>query len=356
MTVQPASTLDMPFAARKNPLLGECLTAHLDWMRGYSLLDGEDAEREYLNWDAPALGAYWWPSAAAPDLLLGLDLYGWIFAFEGQFDGQLGYQPQRTLEAVDQLTSVLCEPAPGPGDESPAVLGFRDLWLRISQGMPDYWKQRARVNWANYFAAVVAEVGHRAVGQVPSEDSYLKIRDTSGLMYLLLDATERIGHCQIPRPVFESAEFQALHQATVWACNLCEDLHSWRKEEVQADPHNLVFVLERERGYQRHEAIDAIQKIVGDHAKSFLRAEASIPDALDRLRVPVPARPAVYMMIDYMRANFSATHEWCRASARYSSPATTRDTQPGYLGDILTVSPGGNGDSSDGYGRKAVRK
>ncbi|MEU8622496.1 hypothetical protein [Streptomyces sp. NPDC048623] len=325
---------DMPFALRRNPALQEVLPAHLAWLHTFGLLPDEGAEQEYLRWDAPALSAYWWPTADSEGLLLGLDLYGWIFAFEGQFDGPVGNDVDATRAAVQSILDELDE-TPAHTPANPAAAAFRDLWARLGDGMSPHWSRRAATNWNNYLSAVLSETRNRAQGIIPDETSYREIREVSGLMYLLLDATERIGRCEISPAVYGTRPFQTMHQATVRACNFCEDLFSWQKERLQGDPHNLVFILERERGYSQSEAVDAVVSIVREYAKEFLRSEAELPGVLERLNEPLEGRARAYAMTDYMRANFSGTYEWCRVSPRYTSTAPTREEQPGYLGDIL---------------------
>ena len=97
-----------------------------------------------------------------------------------------------------------------------------------------------------------------------------------------------------------------------------------------------MFCLEHHRRLPRPEAFRTAVSMFRVQVAEFVRAEADLPAALDRLEVPLADRTRIYDIVDDLRATFNASYTWCRNSTRYQSSAETPEGQPGYLGDILS--------------------
>lgn len=201
--------------------------------------------------------------------------------------------------------------------------------------MPAFCRARAAADWAAFFESVVVEAEHRAVGVVPTEEEYRKNRDTTGYMRVLLNLTQRLQGFAIPERVHRDAAFHALIEPYVWAHNMLQDLFSVEREAVQGDVHNIVFCPEHHRTLPRAEAVRTAVSMFRGEVAAFVRAEAQLPGALDRLEVPVADRTRIYEIVDDLRATFNASYTWCRTSTRYQSSAEAAEAQPGYLGDVL---------------------
>ncbi|WP_431937754.1 terpene synthase family protein [Nocardia grenadensis] len=328
---------DVPFAAYINPRLARVLPSHMDWLRAFDLLPAVGAEEEYLDWDFPSLSAWWWPNAEDEQLRLGLDIFGWLVIFDGQFDRSRGTDIDHATEFVNELVHIARHPEdPLPGYASPAAAAFKDVWDRERADMLPHWQRRAALNWSKLFESVVAETKNRVGSRIPDKVEYDRVRDDSGLMYVLLDASELICDCKVSLAVQKSPELQRMRLATVRGCNYIQDLFSVNKEEIQDDPNNIVFVLGNQNTLTRSESYRAAVALVREITDDFLRAEARIPRMLDRLGASVEDRKATYFLVDNMRANFAAAYEWTRNSNRYTSSARTREEQPGFLGDVGT--------------------
>ncbi|MER6566943.1 hypothetical protein ABT288_12280 [Streptomyces sp. NPDC001093] len=327
---------DLPFAAHANPQLAPAVPRHLQWLRSFGLLPAADAEAQYLDWEFPALSGFWWPHATGAELDLALDAFAWMVLFDGQFDTALGMDAGRTRAAVDDMIAALRAPEASTAAAAPAAAAFRDLWNRERDGMTRPWHARATQNWQRCFEAFAAEAANRCGRRIPTPTAYDRIRDAAGYMPVLLDLSERVYRCEIPAAVHETAVFRTLRKATVRGCNYIEDLFSLHKEEVQGDPHNIVLVLEHHHRLTRPQAIDKAIGLVHFWTDTFLDAESKVPAMLERLNAPAEVRGNVHRIVGNMRDNFAAAYTWTRTSPRYTNPATRREDQPGYLGDILT--------------------
>lgn len=112
--------------------------------------------------------------------------------------------------------------------------------------------------------------------------------------------------------------FQTLYDANVWCLNLVDDLYSFEKEQAQGEPHNMVLVVERERGCSRSEAVNAVVAVLEEHLAGFLAAEAELPASLKARGVSLADRTSTYAFINDLRASCASSYDWCRTSPRYT--------------------------------------
>jgi hypothetical protein len=202
--------------------------------------------------------------------------------------------------------------------------------------MPGFWQARAAPDRAAFFASVVVEAEQGAAGIILTGEEYRKNRDTTGYMRVLLTLTQRLWPFAVPDRVHEDAAFRALIEPCVWAHNMLQDLFSVEREAIQGDVHNIVFCLEYHRRLTRPEAFRTAVSMFRGQVAEFVRAEAELPAALDRLEVPLADCTRSYEIVDDLRAIFNTSYTWCRTSTRYQSSAETPEGQPGHLGDILS--------------------
>lgn len=112
--------------------------------------------------------------------------------------------------------------------------------------------------------------------------------------------------------------FQTLYDANVWCLNLVDDLYSFEKEAAQGEPHNMVLVVEHERGCSRSEAVDAVVTMLDEHLSSFLAAETQLPAALEARSVALTDRAKIYAFVDDLKSSCASSYHWCRNSPRYT--------------------------------------
>jgi hypothetical protein len=323
---------DVPFVVRLNPHYADVLPKHMIWARG--LLPSPGAEQKYLNWETPELSAFWFPFLGPEELLYAMNSFGWMVLFDGQFDQELGLDISGARKIVAHFQGLLSgQEAPN----GPASSAFAEIWAEQYAGMSNDYKTRAGENWNNFFQSVLYETENRASRRIPSVNDYLRIRYTTGYMPVLYDFTERLYRIELPPDVKSSVAFRDLYTSYVWAHNLMEDLLSYQREEYQEDPHNIVFVLERENKLSREQAIAEAIHRTRSYFHSFVLAEAALPACLDELKTPISARQDIYTLTDSFRASFAGGYYWCRKSTRYQNGAANRAEQSGFLGNILPV-------------------
>lgn len=324
---------DIPFAPRINSRWRESHDRHLAWARRMGLVRTDDGLERYAGWRPADVAAMWFPDAEDADLDLGSDIFGWFLLFDEQFDADRGNQPGTVHAAISEISKVLRDEG-GP-HASPAATSLADIWNRERQGMSAAWQRRAARNWQDYLATYVLEAANREQSAELSVDAYMKLRDKSGVMYVLLDLVERIGRFEVPDAVADSPPVRTAYLMTVQVVNIVNDMHSLGKEEKRGDLHNLILVLEREQGCSRAEAIRLTREMVRGWTDNFLRAEAALPAACDEFGISLSDRTAGYRLMEGMRAAMRGNHDWCASTVRYSPDDVPSPDRPAYIEDIL---------------------
>ncbi|MEU9185408.1 terpene synthase family protein [Streptomyces sp. NPDC048484] len=207
---------------------------------------------------------------------------------------------------------------PAPQD-APFVSAFTDLWARWQQDMSPTFVSRTADNWTGWFTAYITECANRRTHTAPNTGSYLRHRDLTGAVPLIMDAVERTGHYEVPADVVNSTPLQAMRHSTTRVINITQDVQSLPKEETAGDPHNLVLVLERHQGLSRQQALARIHTMTRGYTDTFLAHEATVPHLLDTLGTPIKDRPLIYRHTTDLRTLMKGGADFCTRSGRYST-------------------------------------
>ena len=311
--------LHIPFPSRVSPDLERARSTHLAWPRGFGFLSDEaDAER-HRRANYAELAARFHPAARGADLDLGVDQMSWFFLFDDAFDGPLGADLQRTRRFVDAVAAALDgRPA---ASAPPIVRAFRDLWERSCAGMSTTWRDRAAGDWRSYLSGYLAEADYRCRNAFPTADEHLKLRrDTIGVQPTV-DLAERIGHYEVPDPIFDSQHMRDMRAIAAEVDSVHNDILSVEKEEAQGDIHNLVLILQRDRSRSRQEAIEIMRRMIRERTERFLALEAELPQVSRDLRLgPRETEIALRYSTDALRTVMRGDYDWAEGSGRYGRP------------------------------------
>jgi pentalenene synthase len=330
---------DIPFAPRISPDVGRARRHLIDWTRAYGLLRSDRAMSHFLTWQPAELPARFYPNAVQDDLVLATDLFGWLMLFDDQFDSVIGHEPPAVARIVNELIEVFDSSGSGTGKSaSPARRALEDLWSREQEGMSERWRRRTVRHWREYLQSYVHEAENRYNNYKLSILEYLALRDKTGIMYVLLDMAERVGHYEVHESLYQDAVFQKMHRLAVMVPSIVNDLLGLTKEETQHDPHNLVLVIRTQQSCTRQQAVEQAVGMVGEWTSQFVLAEARIPNVCDHLHLDYATRIPGYRLIDDMRACMRGSYDWCATSRRYSAESIAHLNPTGYLDDIITAS------------------
>ncbi|MEU7133134.1 hypothetical protein [Streptomyces sp. NPDC046261] len=318
-----ARPFDLPFAPRADVERHRAAAHSRSWMRRMGLLPDGHGRHRLDRHDMPLWAASVFGDATGPDLDLCSDHACWWAHLDELLDGRLGYDKGRVRRLVAELLAVVTGGVPGrvvPTAE-PVVTALADLWTRECQGMSPAWRARAVGHWAGFLhtCAIASDHRHRLPGAgrrtALGIEDYLQLRSISGVVWVILDFAERVGHYEVPPDILESAPMQAMRRITARVTGITQDVHSLPAEEAAGDPDNMVLVLEGQ-GLTRAQAIAHIQAVLREQTETFLAEEARIPRLCDRLAVPQRERARVYQHIADMRAIMRGSHDFSLAGRR----------------------------------------
>lgn len=321
--------LRMPYPARTSGDLPRARRRNIEWMRRNGLVRDTRSMTRFLRFQTAELAAYAYPDAVGAALDLAVDLMGWFFAFDDQFDCAADDALVRARSADAELRHVLgtpCGRAP-VDDLSSCAASFADFWCRSNVGMSQEWGDRAAGHWREYFAAHVEEAFVRAPGRTMTVERYFTLRRKTIGLVPSLDLAESMERHEIPPPVYAAPELVELRRLATEQITCVNDIVSFEKEDTRGDPHNLIILL-RSRGRSRDRAIGEVARMADARLELFERRAVEL---LDGVAPDDPRGHAVTTMRHWLRGSF----DWHHTSGRYILANVIVPGAPGYLDDLL---------------------
>jgi hypothetical protein len=319
---------NVPFQVRVNPDEEAARDRNLAWARIHGLVDDEESARRYLSWDIAGLMARWVPAAGPPELDLTIDAVIVATVLDDQVD--VGTSPDLVERICSPLFDVMHRGANSAALRVPLVTAFTDVWRRLIDGMPEGWKERTREGWARYFNAYAEESRYRAKVGPPMRAEHFALRRKSGFVSPMLDLTERALACPLPERVRATPELDAFLTITADVVDTLNDVHSLEKEELRGDCHNLVLVVEHERGCSRREALCEVRDEIHSWLNQFVMLASEFPQLYESLRLTTNERSRTDRMVAGMQHAMSGYYDWSRRTRRYAPENLIPADRPAY--------------------------
>lgn len=323
----------IPFPSRMNAGAVSARGRHAKWVRQWRLVCGEEAELRYASSRFDDLAAYVYPDADAEGFDLALNVLGWFFLLDDQFDTPETGQRLAAVEACQQMILLLHrEPGPVALSAPPLVAAFSSLWNAMCVGMSEQWRGRAAWDWVDYLAGNIAEVADRQAGTAVSYEQHLTVRRRSIGARPALLLSERTGHFEVPSLAFYSSHMEAMRAIVVDHIVLTNDVCSLEKDDARGDT-NVVRLLMRKRRISRDQAVSALVRHVDGLLETFVELEAGLPRLCVTLGLTPTETSAVHRYADAMRAWIRGNYDWSRSSGRYAAQAADQvaRNQTGHL-------------------------
>ncbi|KOY53826.1 hypothetical protein ADK59_33540 [Streptomyces sp. XY332] len=153
-------------------------------------------------------------------------------------------RPRETPKVPGEAST--CVPPYAGGQQA-----FVDLVDRANGSPPcrshPHWIRMTSANWSGILNESIAEDKAASDGRALSVEEILRMRDYTGVQYVIMDMIERAGGYVLPAAIRESEAMRSMRlhaNREMWVTQETQSLH---KEEGAGDP-NLVLALERERG------------------------------------------------------------------------------------------------------------
>lgn len=304
-------SLYCPFPSRLNTLVEIAEQHTIEWVQRFELVTDDTALERFKAAKFAWLAARAYPTAPLEALLLVADWNVWLFIHDDQCDeAGIGKQPAQLAHLYKRLRDILCGALP-PATDTALVYGLYDLWQRMQQLSSAQWCKRFFCSVDNYFDSCIWEAENRTAGHIPDIATYIRMRPFAGALNTDVDLIEPCEHIYLPSAVYEH---QVVRYLTL-ACNniVCwsNDIISLEKEQKSGDMHNLVIVVQHERGCSWQEAVDCVAEMHNAEVQKFVQVAQQLPP----FGADIDAELARYIAIlcAWMRGNL----DWAFDTGRY---------------------------------------
>lgn len=316
--------LFVPFSPAVNPhaaVLEEDLAA---WLDETGLAADKATARRVHAARFGELVAAAYPQARCPELLLIGRLIVWMFIYDDHFDThRWGRSCQKVSEAADMVAGILGKSGPDHAGE-PLWLSLQELWHRDFRVIDPQLKVRIEKHLLVFAGGVEQEVAMRVGHEMPSSDVYIDLRLATFAWLVLVDLVEFAVGRAVPLSVAGSEAYAEMIDAAGRLMFLINDLHSLKKELASGETHNIVLVLQRERGADLDRAIALAVDLFQDDLVHFTELKTRLH------KIPL-SRKGCQVVSRHIRALehlIRGELDWCRRSARYSADSMPAKVVP----------------------------
>ncbi|KAI1192542.1 isoprenoid synthase domain-containing protein [Nemania serpens] len=249
------------------------------------------------------------PEAALAEYRTLCDWGNWAFPYDDMFDnGELRDQPMAAAMMLQSLMSPMREDNAQEKNESgeerlPIIKVHDTIWERIK-------KRRFAAAMADYCAGALMQVEDFSSHKIVSPEEMLERRQLSAAVSPLFSLVEYAHELQVPDYVFEHPAIREIERLGIDFVLITNDILSYRKEEGESVPHNMVAVA-RMSGLGAQEAFDYVGNMLESRYERWEEAIHAVPNWGGEINRDV--EKYIQGVADVVRANLY----WSFKSERY---------------------------------------
>ncbi|KAM0345005.1 hypothetical protein ACHAPU_006888 [Fusarium lateritium] len=268
-----------------NPLYRESKALSDKWLQT-ALRMNEKTASIWSRLDIAYMSAICAPHADLDTLKLMNDWNGWVFAFDDPFDeGVFANDPIKAAEEVIYTLSTLDGVHPVvSAEENPLRHTLQSCWMRFrersSPGLQYRWKKHLTM----YCIGVLQQVGVQHRASRPTVAEYMDMRAGCVGAYPCIGLMEFAEGIDLPQHVMDHPSMDSISRITCDLVTLQNDLCSYRKDLIQGEESNVIFIL-RDQGMTDQQAVDQIGEMLCDCYKRWHSAILDLPfwgEGIDR--------------------------------------------------------------------------
>lgn len=336
---------DLPFDTPVSEHLEYARARHLRWIWDMGLVRSQAGFEEYQSWDLPQAAARTYPHASAQDMVVLMNWFSLAFLFDDQFDANQPDRADRIAEVARELIVTPLRPAGSrPRVVCPITLAWAEVWQHLSDGMSLTWRTRFAGSWGRFLVAHCEEVdlAARGLAGTLTLDEYTAFRRRTVGIHHSIDAGERSRGFEVPAQVQAHPLMERMRDLAADTIGFMNDIHSFERERRRGDGHNLICVLQRERGGTLEDAADEAYRMTSACLDEYVELQARVPRMCDDLGLGEEERAAVRMGVEAIQHWINGNYEWALTTGRYAAskegPAVTAERAGrGSVDDLLAV-------------------
>jgi hypothetical protein len=318
--------LDISFTGGYNPDVVGLRKRTLDWFRSCGFLQSDQAFERYQAQRLDDLGARWYPTAVGEHFDVSVTAVMFGTFLDDQIDSKIANQPDVVKLVIDDLLAIIqLDTAEKATPKSLLTKTFAKLWTRIINGMSPAWCKRHAESWRKYFLAHLEETENRHHHARFSLDQYLLTRRESGI-----DLLEVALQTEIPPEVLQHPQLAEMTDIVCDIIDVANDIQSLEKEELRGDIHNLIMVLQYDKGYTRGDALTTARKMIRDWSARFSILSDKIPALSQALNLSDQATLELKQYAAGLGTLMQGYYDWGKQTIRYKDTYYNTPDQPAW--------------------------
>ncbi|KAL7816077.1 isoprenoid synthase domain-containing protein [Trichoderma aethiopicum] len=241
------------------------------------------------------------------------DWGNWVFPYDDMFDnGHLRNEPEASQRVMESLMMpMLGKTANLDSEDRLRIVQFHDTVVeRMALRTPKGVQRRFAVAMQGYCRGALTHIDHQFSGKIPTLEEVTMIRRESAGCRPLFYLVEYAHRLRVPDEVFEHPIIQELEDLGQDMVAISNDILSYRKEQKEGVPHNMVTVCQR-NGMSAQKAFNTVGRLLERRYERWDKAEASLPSWGKEVDVEVRK------YIEGIKCVVKANLNWSFKSERY---------------------------------------
>ncbi|UKZ74540.1 hypothetical protein TrVFT333_002210 [Trichoderma virens FT-333] len=209
------------------------------------------------------------------------DWGNWVFPYDDMFDnGHLRDRPVESQRVMESLMMPMLDKFSRKDigvEDRLRIVKFHDTVVkRMAIETPIGIQKRFALAMQGYCRGALVHIENQFSGKRPTLEDIAMIRRQSAGCKPLYHLIE-YAHClRVPDEVFDHPVIQELENLGMDMVAISNDILSYRKEQEEGVPHNMVTVC-RLNGMSAQQAFDKVGRLLENRYQRWDRAEASVP-------------------------------------------------------------------------------
>lgn len=270
-----------PFPSRINSNVIDAAELTLQWVRAYELHAGAALEKykhEKLTW----MTARFYPTAEGDHFFLSDKFNTLLFAMDDSMDhldtkSDIIQNRETFIFFINACLRVMKGETTHLKSQTGFLPALDNLWEELTHISSKQWQENFIRSIEKMFNAALWSFDNVAMNHVPSIKEFYNMRPFLGAAHISTDLILIIEQFDVPDEILHHSVMKEL----IWLCQitvcLANDIFSYEKESKHLDKHNMVAVIQEEKGFPVDKAIAATIKMHNDDVKNFVALVQSRP-------------------------------------------------------------------------------
>ncbi|NJK58992.1 MAG: hypothetical protein HC918_00145 [Oscillatoriales cyanobacterium SM2_1_8] len=264
------------------------------------------------------LAAATYPEASLGQLEIAADYMIWFFMYDDEYVSSKKPDCQKILEQVQERLNAVMYGGDCMERDVPVVKALSNICYRIYQenGSQGFWLDRFRFHMERYFEANLWNLKVCLDQRIPCLDEYKSYRIYDIGLLPTLDLSSHFNQIDYKNEFFRTELFEQVSRLTATHVYVLNDILGIKKEILDEEPINIVFVLQNASEVDLLQAYDQAILLCNQEFQTYEDA----CDSARKLRAQV--EPEIEQYINVCNAWIRGHFDWYFVSKRYKSPGT----------------------------------